>query len=84
MLKLPRQVAVLHRQPFLGPSATINVPFVESPSVRIADAFTDPVIGSIPGARSAARPPRCGATSRLFDASGKLRGFFDPSLRQGY
>ena len=97
MLRHPpqTQVAVLHRHPFLGPSSTINAPFVEvPPTVRSAGAYSDPVVGAIPGARAAAGPvttaaaaqqQHCGsATGRLFDASGRRRGFFDPSLRQGY
>jgi hypothetical protein len=80
------QIGALHRQPFLGPSGAAGAaPPTEAASVRSADAFSDPVVGAIHGTRSAAKPPpRCGATGRLFDAAGRRRGFFDPSLRQGY
>ncbi|GBF88659.1 hypothetical protein Rsub_01558 [Raphidocelis subcapitata] len=82
------QIAVLHRQPFLPPSGRINAPFIEGATVRASDAFRDPVPG-IPGTRAsaaaAAAAAACrGATGRLFDASGRRRGFFDPGLRQGY
>lgn len=76
---------MLHRQPFLSPSAVISAPLIESATVRSADAFQDPVVGGIVGTRSIAKAqPVYGATGRLFDAYGQRKGFFDPSLKQGY
>lgn len=88
-----RQIAVLHRHPFIAPSAVVNAPFIQSPTLLAAAAFGDPPRG-IPGARgsrsggggagSGERAACAPAVGRLFDASGQRRAFFDPSLRQGY
>jgi len=77
----------MHKQPFLGPSGTINIPFIEAATVRAADAFQDQPVVGIPGTRTTTKAlgeRLGGGTGRLFDAAGRWRGCFDPSLRQGY
>jgi hypothetical protein len=84
----------------MPPSGRVNAPLSPGASVRAADAYRAPLAGGtlpgirgVPGSRSGGSGsgsggnggPLCrGATGRLFDATGRQRGFFDPSLRQGY
>lgn len=94
--RLVRQIAVLHKQPFLAPSGAVNAPLGTGGTVRANGAYTGvrPAVlvglrgsggggaGSCGGSGSGGGAG--GGNAARFAGPGQPRAFFDASQRQGY